>query len=123
MSSTASPPHPRKEEDASHHARRGRNADAFLNFHPETVLNVQSDLIFRVYSAMKVMRIGRGRRASLCTRISYFYLSGEDPRFCKRGIGQYPARLSGGFQSPTEINASGGSQPNAEAFLNTRYAQ
>ena len=60
------------------------------------------------------------------------YLSGEDPRFCKRGIGQYPARLSGGFQSPTEINASGGSQPrkkegashharrgkNAEAFLN-----
>ena len=60
-----------------------------------------------------------------------FYLSGEDPRFYKRGIGQYPARLSGGFQSPTEINASGGSQPrkeegashharrgkNAEAFL------
>ena len=74
------------------------------------------------------------------------YLSGEDPRFYKRGIGQYPARLSGGFQSPTEINASatqcstgallrmlrhGGSQPyreegashharrgkNAEAFL------
>ncbi len=53
------------------------------------------------------------------------YLSGEDPRFYKRGIGQYPARL------PTEINASGGSQPrkeegashharrgkNAEAFL------
>ena len=34
------------------------------------------------------------------------YLSGEDPRFYKRGIGQYPARLSGGFQSPTEINAS-----------------
>ena len=74
------------------------------------------------------------------------YLSGEDPRFYKRGICQYPARLSGGFQSPTEINASatqcstgallrmlrhGGSQPyreegashharrgkNAEAFL------
>ena len=38
------------------------------------------------------------------------YLSGKDPRFCKRGIGQYPARLSGGFQSPTEINASGGLQ-------------
>ena len=33
------------------------------------------------------------------------YLSGEDPRFYKRGIGQYPARLSGGLQSPTEINA------------------
>ena len=32
------------------------------------------------------------------------YLSGEDPRFCKRGIGQYPARLSGGFQSHTEID-------------------
>ena len=44
-------------------------------------------------------------------RIRAFYLSGEDPRFYKRGIGQYPARLSGGFQSPTEINASGGSQP------------
>ena len=76
------------------------------------------------------------------------YLSGEGPRFYKRGIGQYPACLSGGFQSPTEINASapqcstgallrmlrhGGSQPrkeegashharrgkNAEAFLNS----
>ena len=42
------------------------------------------------------------------------YLSGEDPSFYKRGIGQYPARLSGGFQSPTEINASGGSQPRKE---------
>ena len=58
------------------------------------------------------------------------YLSGEDPSFYKRGIGQYPARLSGGFQSPTEINASGGSQPrkeegaskNAEAFLNLHRA-
>ena len=53
------------------------------------------------------------------------------PPLYKRGKGQYPARLSGGFQSPTEINASGGSQPrkvegashharrgkNAEAFL------
>ena len=62
------------------------------------------------------------------------YLSGEDPRFYKRGIDQYPARLSGGLQSPTEINASGGSQPrkeegashharrgkNAEAFLKER---
>ena len=51
-----------------------------------------------------------------------FYLSGEDPRFYKRRVKQYP----------TEINASGGSQPrkvegashharrgkNAEAFLN-----
>ena len=64
-------------------------------------------------------------------------LSGEDPRFYKRGIGQYPARLSGGFQSPTEINASGGSQPrkeegashharrgkNAETFLNKEEPQ
>ena len=33
------------------------------------------------------------------------YLSGEDPRFYKRRVKQYPARLSGGFQSPTEINA------------------
>ena len=37
-----------------------------------------------------------------------FYLSGEDPCFCKRGIDQYPARLSGGLQSPTEINAPRG---------------
>ena len=36
------------------------------------------------------------------------YLSGEDPRFYKRGIDQYPARLSGGLQSPTEINAPRG---------------
>ncbi len=34
-----------------------------------------------------------------------FYLSGEDHRFYKRGIDQYPARLSSGFQSPTEIRA------------------
>ncbi len=65
-----------------------------------------------------------------------FYLSGEAPRFYKRRVKQYPASLSGGLQSPTEIpteiNASGGSQPrkvegashharrgkNAEAFLN-----
>ena len=33
-----------------------------------------------------------------------FYLSGEDPRFYKRRVKQYPVRLSGGFQSPTEIN-------------------
>ena len=64
-------------------------------------------------------------------RLTYLSQWGR-PRFYKRGIGQYPARLSGGFQSPTEINASGGSQPrkeegashharrgkNAEAFLN-----
>ena len=43
-----------------------------------------------------------------------FIFSGEDSRFYKRGIDQYPARLSGGFQSPTEIKASGGSQPCAE---------
>ena len=30
------------------------------------------------------------------------------PRFYKRGINQYPARLSGGLQSPTEINAPRG---------------
>ena len=36
------------------------------------------------------------------------YLSGEDPRFYKRRVKQYPARLSGGFQSPTEINAPRG---------------
>ena len=64
------------------------------------------------------------------------YLSGEDPRFYKRRVKQYPASLSGGLQSPTEINASGGSQPrkeegashharrgkNAEAFLNLHRA-
>ena len=32
-----------------------------------------------------------------------FYLSGEDPRFYKRRVKQYPASLSGGLQSPTEI--------------------
>ena len=37
-----------------------------------------------------------------------FYLSGEDPRFYKRRVKQYPVRLSGGFQSPTEINAPRG---------------
>ena len=37
-----------------------------------------------------------------------FYLSGEDPRFYKRRVKQYPASLSGGFQSPTEINAPRG---------------
>ena len=36
------------------------------------------------------------------------YLSGEDPRFCKRWVNQYPACLSGGSQSPTEINAPRG---------------
>ena len=42
---------------------------------------------------------------SISASILTFYLSGEDPRFYKRGIDQYPARLSGGLQSPTEINA------------------
>ena len=73
----------------------------------------------------------------LCPDLMQIYLSGEDPRFYKRGIGQYSARLSGGFQSPTEINASGGSQPrkeegashharrgkNAEAFLKSEIPQ
>ena len=36
-----------------------------------------------------------------------FYLSGEDPRFYKRRVKQYPASLSGGLQSPTEINFLG----------------
>ena len=39
---------------------------------------------------------------------SLFYLSGEDPCFCKRWVNQYPACLSGGSQSPTEINAPRG---------------
>ena len=33
---------------------------------------------------------------------------GKPPRFCKRWVYQYPARLSGGLQSPTEINAPRG---------------
>ncbi len=37
-----------------------------------------------------------------------FYLSGEDPRFYKRRVKQYPASLSGGLQSPTETNAPRG---------------
>ena len=78
-----------------------------------------------------------------------FFISVGAP-FCKRWVEQYPAGLSGGFQSPAEIKASatqcstgallrmlrhGGSQPrkeegashharrgkNAEAFLNADY--
>ena len=30
----------------------------------------------------------------------------KKPRFCKRWLQLYPAHLSGGFQAPTEINAS-----------------
>ena len=41
----------------------------------------------------------------LCVRHGV-YLSWEACRFYKRRAGQYPACLSGGFQSPTEINAS-----------------
>ena len=64
----------------------------------------------------------------------FFISVGENTRY-KRWVEQYPAGLSGGSQSPTEINASGGSQPrkeegashharrgkNAEAFLNADY--
>ena len=50
------------------------------------------------------------RRKAICRKkISWsgmcFYLSGEDHRFYKRRVKQYPASLSGGLQSPTEINA------------------
>ena len=34
-----------------------------------------------------------------------FISVGENPCFCKRWVKQYPASLSGEFQSPTEINA------------------
>ena len=45
-----------------------------------------------------------------------FYLSGEDPRFYKRGIGQYPARLSGGgVLEPSSCNAQ--CSGNTKAFL------
>ena len=37
-----------------------------------------------------------------------FISVGENPRFCKRWVKQYPASLSGEFQSPTEINAPRG---------------
>ena len=37
-----------------------------------------------------------------------FISVGEDSRFYKRWVNQYPARLSGGSQSPTEINAPRG---------------
>lgn len=37
--------------------------------------------------------------------LSKFISVGEDSRFCKRLVNQYPARPSGGLQSPTEINA------------------
>ena len=53
------------------------------------------------------------RRKAICRKkISWsgmcFYLSGEDPRFYKRRVKQYPASLSGGLQAPTEINAPRG---------------
>ncbi len=44
-----------------------------------------------------------GEDPRFCKR--WVNLSGEDPRFCKRWVNQYPACLSGGSQSPTEINA------------------
>ena len=34
-----------------------------------------------------------------------FISVGENPRFCKRWVKQYPASLSDEFQSPTEIRA------------------
>ena len=40
--------------------------------------------------------------------IILFISVGEDPRFFKRWVNQYPARLSGGLQSPTKINAPRG---------------
>ena len=37
--------------------------------------------------------------------INEFISVGEDPRFCKRWVIQYPARLNGGSHSPALISA------------------
>ena len=52
------------------------------------------------------------RRASGRLIKAYLFISvWEIHRFCRRWARQYPARLSSGFPSPTEISTSGGSRP------------
>ena len=53
---------------------------------------------------------GTSRRGSI-------YLSGKDSRFYKRGIDQYPARLSIGLQSPIEINAQLHNAPQEHCYV------
>ena len=61
-------------------------------------------------SAFLPRRAGCEAPSSLrgCDPPEAFISVGKTSRFCKRGIDQYPARLSGGLQSPTEINAPRG---------------
>ena len=47
---------PYREEGASHHARRGKNAEAFLNLHflhPEIVLTMKASFALRAYLRTK----------------------------------------------------------------------
>ena len=63
--------------------------------------------LLRCSKVKNLLRLRRNQRKiniQECRGVPDVYLSGEDPRFYKRRVKQYPARLSGGFQSPTEIN-------------------
>ena len=44
---------PYREEGASHHARRGKNAWAFLNLHREIVLTMKASFALRAYLRTK----------------------------------------------------------------------
>ena len=64
--------------------------------------------LLRCSKVKNLLRLRRNQRKiniQECRGVPDVYLSGEDPRFYKRRVKQYPARLSGGFQSPAEINA------------------
>ncbi len=67
--------------------------------------------LLRCSKVKNLLRLRRNQRKiniQECRGVPDVYLSGEDPRFYKRRVKQYPARLSGGFQSPAEINAPRG---------------
>ena len=67
--------------------------------------------LLRCSKVKKLLRLRRNQRKiniQECRGVPDVYLSGEDPRFYKRRVKQYPASLSGGLQSPTEINAPRG---------------
>ena len=67
--------------------------------------------LLRCSKVKNLLRLRRNQRKiniQECRGVPDVYLSGEDPRFYKRRVKQYPASLSGEFQSPTEINAPRG---------------
>ena len=64
--------------------------------------------LLRCSKVKNLLRLRRNQRKiniQECRGVPDVNLSGEAPRFYKRRVKQYPARLSGGFQSPAEINA------------------